>query len=258
MRLFASLLAITVPFHGCQTPGVSPPSDVASAPALGSAVNDKNSKISANAEAAELANLANPDGLPKQAAAGAISVVRSLAGPANPDDRSAALSLVNQAMKGQLKEAQEGWIASRQGANALLARIDSLEEQVAAERVKASVDLQSRINEADSAANASRKKWLTLIFFGFGAIGTAGGVVMLILQANPAVAASYAFLGPKAGFCALGAGITLIATGIAVNAIERLIEAHPYVFAGMVSAALALIGVSATLVWSNHMHHVSK
>lgn len=254
MRLFLPLLSFALLLPECQNGKLPPPSNVASAPVLGAVVASKDSKISANAEAAEIANLSNPDGPPKSATAGAISVVRSLAGPANAEDRAVALALVNKALTGKLIEAQNGWEEARHNATALLSRIDALETQVAEERVQAANDLQAKLKEAENQANAARKKWITIIFMGFGAIGVAGGVVMFVLLANPATAASYAFLGPKAAFCSLGAGLTLIATGIAVNAIESLIEAHPYVFLTSISVAVAFAITALALTYSNHKH----
>lgn len=254
MLKWLPFLALAIIPPGCQTKSLPPPSDVVSAPALVLALKDKDSKLSAHAEATEIAIKAGPEGAQKDAASGAISVVRSLAGPSSPEDRSAALSLVNQALSGKLEEAKGSWDRARMDAMVLTDTINELEQTVAKERVQAAADLQAKLKEAQEEANAARKKWITMIFFGLGALGTAGGVVMLVLGANPATAASYAFLGPKAAFCAIGAGLTLIATGIAVNAIERALESHPWVIWTGLGLAAASGIVASSLILSNHLH----
>jgi len=235
----------------CHGPSQPAPTNLPSAPKLGEASDARLSRISASAEATELANSHNPDGPAKTAVFESNSVVRKLAGPATESDRLEAIKLVNSALNGKLNEALTGWAKARGDAEALNARIQSLEQQVAAEKERAKAEMAAKIKEIQDEAAKERKRWIMLSTIGLGALALAAGVVMLVAGSQ------YPFLGPRMAFATMGGGITLIATGIAVNAIERALEAHPWIIYSGIGLAFAFALVAGALGYSNHRHHVT-
>lgn len=251
MKFLALSLGLALMPLGCSTKTSVPPTNVASASKLEAIVDQKDSKVSASLEAAEYANAQNPIGPAKTATAGAISVGRAYAGPATAEDRAQMMALVNKALTSKLQEAEQGWAKERADGTNLLARINSLERQVEAERVQAANDLKAKLKEAEDKANSERRKWIMILTIGIGSLGVAAGVATLLLGSQ------YPFLGPKAGFSAIGAGLTLIAVGIAINAIERLLDNHPWIVGTGVGCAVLLATIAAALIYSNHSHHKS-
>ncbi len=236
---------------------VPPPTSLPSSPKLESVEAQKASKISANAEAADVAADKIQDESVKASVKGPISVVRSLAGPATDKDRAEALALVVKAQSGKLSEAQEGWAKARNDADLKNAEIAALKAKIEQEKAFAQAEMEKRLKEASDKANAERKRIITFIFFGLGALGVAGGVVIMILSANPLYAAN-PLVGPKAGLCAIGAGLSMIGTGIAVNAIERALENHPWIVASGAGISLVLALVAGAFIYANHNHASGK
>ncbi len=209
---------------------------------------DSASKIAANAEAADFAASSVPDENVKASIKGPISVIRSLAGPATDKDRAEAMALVVKAQAGKLAEANEGWAKARASADAMNAEVARLNSLIEQERAQAKLDLERKLDEANQKADASRKRIITFIFFGIGAIGIAAGPVMLILAGqNP-------IFGPKIAFSTMAGGAVLIATGIAINSIEKALEAHPWIIYSGIGLAFVAGIVVLVLMYANHEH----
>lgn len=210
---------------------------------------DSSSKIAANAEAADFAANSIEDTNTKAAVKGPISVIRSLAGPATDKDRADAMALVVMAQAGKLEEANAGWSKARQDADAKNAEISRLKSQIEQERAAAALEQQRKVDEANQKADAARKRIITFIFFGLGAAAVAAGPVMLILAGQNPV------FGPKIAFATMGGGAVLIATGIAINSIEKALEAHPWIVYTGIGLALAAVIVVLALMYSNNSHN---
>lgn len=238
---------------GCHTvPTPPPPANVASAPALAAASTQQQSKAAAAVAAATAANDANPPGPAQVATAGELSVAQaSLPAPADAD-RAEALARVNAALTGRLDEAQQGWAKARTDAAALADRVKALEEQVAAERTAAAAELKRQLDEARSQARkeaeAKERLLITAIFFGVGALLILGAAAVLFLRAQVPI------FGPQVAIWLGAAGMALILTGIIVRAVERLIEDHPFIFWGGITAAVLAVVASVVLMIANHHH----
>lgn len=119
--------------------------------ALNTAESNQSSKASASVGAASVANQSNPDGNPKVAVAGELGVASANLPVATPSDANAALARVNQALTGQLSDAQKGWNTAIADANVAKAQIVTLTTQVAVEQATA----------AAAVRNAEIKVWQT-------------------------------------------------------------------------------------------------
>lgn len=255
--LAAPVLAIALMggcFGGKPTPA---PTNLPSSPKLENIEAQKASIISANAEAADVAADKIPDETVKASVKGPISVIRSFAGPATDKDRAEAMALVVKAQAGKLAEAQEGWAKARNDADLKNAEISALKAKIEQEKAFAQAEMERRLKEAGEKAASERKRLMTIIFFGLGALSVAGGVVIMILAANPLYAAN-PLVGPKAGLAAIGAGLSLIGTGIAVNAIERALDNHPWIVAGGAGVAAVLAVAAGAFIYANHNHASGK
>lgn len=247
------LLAFALIPPKCQTtPPPPPPANVASAPALATATEARMSKLSAHAEAADVAADKIAEPLVRTSVKGPLSVVRSLAGPATDADRAAALALVVQAQAGKLDAANAGFATARADAAALTTRLRELETIVAAERAAAAGELQRQLaaarDEARRAAVARERTLKTMIFFGLGAALCLAAVASVFLRAY------LPFLGPNVTVAIGAGGVMLLLLGIVTRAIERLIDDHPYIFwGGLLFTVCALVGAVA-LIFANHHH----
>lgn len=215
----------------------------------------KLSKIAAAIEAASFANSQNPDGFPKSATNNMLKLGRSWAGAPIEADRIEFMKLVNLELAGKLTEAKDGYEKAMAEVDAKNREIERLKVQIAAEREKAKAEIQAKLDEANSAAEAMRDRIITYIMFGSGAFLLFAGVVMLVLAGK--FGAIYPFLGPRAAFAAIAAGLVLVATGIAVNAIERALEQHPWILYAGAGASLLCVAVAGALIYANH-HHVTN
>ncbi len=251
MRSFLVILAILnlIP-SGCSNSGNKPiAGPVTSLVKLDQSVQNRESKVSASLEASEYAAGFLEPSTTKDAVIGSIQVGRSWAGPATDADRAEFMALVNKAMALKLGEAKAGWDKSRQEASSSSTELAALKIKVAEDTVRAQANLDARIKEIQDQADKERKHWITLVTMGFGSIAIAAGVAMFFLQAQ------LPFLGPRIAFATIAAGITLIATGIAVNSIERALEAHPWIVYTGLGTILALGLVAGSLAYSNYLHH---
>lgn len=249
MRLLTAVLALSLPFGSCKNAVL--PTQPPAATQLGKAQDDRDSKISAYSEATETAINTMADSPSKTAAFESNSVVRRLAGPATDKDRLDAQKLVNLALSGKLADAQKGWAAARTDADTKNDVIAGLEKKLKEQQTQAALDLQAKLDQ-------NQRKWQTAIFMGGGALGVVIGIIILVLVANPATALTYGFLGPRAGFACIGAGLALILIGVAINSVERLIDNHPWIFGGAVAIALGLGLTAAVLSYANHHNHVNS
>ncbi len=247
--LLSLFLAFTIWPSSCFHKPLPPPTNLPSEGRLGSAVSNKDSKISANAEAADFASERIIDETVKGAVKGPISVIRSLSGPATDKDRADAMSLVVKALSGKLAESNTGWATARQEADAKIAEIATLKSSIEHEKQVARTEQERQLKEANDKANAERKKWVMLVTIGLGSLCLAASVAILFL------ASTYPLLGPKASFATAGAGVTLIGIGIAINAVERALEEHPWIVASGVGISVILLAIAGSLIYANHSHH---
>lgn len=103
--------------------------------------------------------------------------------------------------------------------------------------------------EAEQRAKAEQTKWVTIIFFGVGALFIAGGIVVLV------TAASVPMFGPKAGFGIIGAGVGLSGVGIVINQVQNFLFNHPWVVGTGVFICIAAFLLACGLMISNYLHH---
>lgn len=244
-----ALVFLVLGLGRCQSvPTPPPPANVVSAPALKAATSDQSSKASAAVQGATLANQSNPEGMPKTAVAGELTVATANLPLPTDQDRLEALQRVNAALSGDLAGAKASWLKATSDAALLSDKVRALEAQVEAERLAAAQELQRQLatarNEERQKAEAAQRKLLGLIFYGFGALLVAAGAAMLLLGAQ------IPFLGPRAALSAGGAGIALIATGVATN---ELLNHAWVIWVGLATTAIAL-AVSGALLYSNHQH----
>ncbi|HTB63878.1 MAG TPA: hypothetical protein VK737_09835 [Opitutales bacterium] len=133
--LFSVLLGLLLLLPGCASPAL--PGQTPAEVKLDSAQSRQLSAASASVEAANHANSANPDGAPKAAVAGELTVAQANLPTPTAEDSRVALTRVNAALSGQLAEAQKGWDTATARAQTLDAQITTLQKQVAAERAAA-------------------------------------------------------------------------------------------------------------------------
>ncbi len=245
-------LALLFGLVTCEPRKTPPPANVISAPALKAASSEQQSKASAAVEAATSANLVNPDGAPKTATAGELSVASANLPPPEDKDRIEALARVNLALKGDLLSANAEWAKARDAGAALSARVAQLELQVETERKQAAIELQRRIQAIQDEARAKTRQTQTYIFFGGGALLIAAAAAILFLGA------SVPMFGPKAAIAVGGAGLALILVGTLLNAINNFIEQHPYIFWGTLVMAAAGCVAAGALMFANHQHAKEK
>ncbi len=241
--VFAALFSASVPT--CAHRPVPPPTNVASAPALGDAEKSRLSQIGAHAEAAEIANAKQPSGPVTSAVAGPISVIRKLAGPATDEDRATALALVNQALSGKLAEAETGWASAINNASVLNARIADLERKVEAERTAAAAELARRLDEEHRRAALEERRMIGWIFYGGAALCLALGATAFSLIGSVPI------IGPNVARGLLLTGVCLAVSGVAINQLL----AHPWVVWVSLGTGVAVLIGTAALMYANHHHH---
>ncbi|MCM2276101.1 MAG: hypothetical protein NDI75_15035 [Candidatus Didemnitutus sp.] len=249
----AFALCVMFSLAGCKsTPAPPPASDVASAGRLSEATHEQQSKAAAAVQAASTANEQNPDGNPKEAVRGELSVASANLPEPSDKDRVDALARANLALSGKLSDAEAKWAAARDEAAALRSRIAELEQQVKREREEAARELQRQLqaarDEAQREAEARERLVLTLIFFGTGALLLVGGVACGVLSAQ------IPMLGPRAATAIGAAGGLLICVGMLIRFVERLMDRHPGLFWGGIVGAVALVAIALSLIYANHRH----
>ena len=138
--LAAILLGLLTLAAGCASG--APPGETPSEKKLAVVQDAQLSQAAAAVNAAKFANQANPDGPPKTATAGELSVADANLPDAKPADAREALARVNAALTGQLAAAQKSWNDAVAQGNALQGKVDALEKQVIAERATAAANEQ--------------------------------------------------------------------------------------------------------------------
>lgn len=240
---------------GCLgTPPV--PTVVPSAVKVDAKSDEIGSKRTAAIEAADYANGFNPDGAPKTATSNALRAALYYSPKSTDADRVAFMKMVNLDLAGKFAEAKIGWDRARADADARAKELEDLRAKAKSEQDEAARAWQQKLDAAHQEARKARDRWIMGIFFGGGALLVIGGVVILVLGAQ--FSALYPALGPKAAFCALGAGLILISIGIAVNAIQDVLERHPYAVLGVAGGAAVLVSVAGGLIYANHHHATTK
>jgi outer membrane murein-binding lipoprotein Lpp len=219
--LFSVLLGLLLLLPGCASPAL--PGQTPAEAKLDAAQSRQLSAASASVEAAGRANSANPDGAPKAAVAGELTVAQANLPPPSVDDSRAALTRVNAALSGQLAEAQKGWDAATARAQTLDAQITTLQKQVVAERA--------------AAAAAQRKSTDRLCVVAALLVGSA-----LFIAAALSLAAGMYFTLPKLEYGALG-----LALGGAVAFFAATQVGSPRF---NLLALVVLVGGVATLIYT--------
>ncbi|HVU38087.1 MAG TPA: hypothetical protein VHC95_07110 [Opitutales bacterium] len=222
MFLTVALFALLC-FAGCSAPAL--PGQTASEVKLDRAQDAQLSHAAAAVQAAQTANQANPEGLPKTATAGELGVANANLPEPKPEDAREALARVNAALTGQLATAQAAWAKAEAQGNALQGKIDDLQKQVAAEK-------------AAAAANEKKANDRLCII---AALIIGGG---FSLGAGLSLAAGLYFALPKLEYGAAGLGL---AGGLAFFAATQVGTTHFNLLAtGIILAGLA---AAAYTVW---------
>lgn len=254
-NLAAYCLLSIIPFSCSPKKEVSVSTQVPSQQKVDVVVERNQSKVSAALEVAELTNQHNPDGPAKTATAGVIAAGRAYANwPISNDDRVEFQKLANKYLKGQLEDANQQLQDIKQDAIKKDGEIQRLKQNIEAERISAQNEINRKIKEASAERQILRDRFINAIFFGVGALCVVAGIVILVLGGQ--YAAIYPTLGPKAGFCAIGAGLVLISIGIAINAIERALDNHPWIVGIGCGVSILLLAIAGAMIYSNH-HHVT-
>ncbi len=136
--LFAIFIGLLTLLGGCASPGL--PGQTPSERKLATAQSAQLSHAAAAVNAAQAANQANPDGLPKTATAGELSVADANLPPAKTEDAREALARVNAALTGELATAQKAWNDAETKGHYLEDKVDTLQKQVATERAAATAN----------------------------------------------------------------------------------------------------------------------
>lgn len=216
---------------------------------------------------------------PDQPAKDAVGQELELASAKLPEpsasDQLAAEKRVTAILTGKLDEAKKLYADAsgeaakfKQQADALNAQIATRDAQIADLQAKAKAEQEANAkayktaldakdaqikaakDEAQREIERQQRKWQTAIFFGVGALLTAGGIIVLL------TASSVPMFGPRAGFALIGAGGGLIAVGILINQVQNFFDAHPYIVGGTILACIFAAAGACVLMWSNHMHHL--
>jgi hypothetical protein len=200
------ILAVAAMLAGCRSPMALP--ETPAEAKLDSAQTKQLSAAAAAVDAANVANQANPDGLPKTAVNGELEVADANLPPASAADGKAALERVNEALAGDLEKSRAGWAAAIQEGNTLSSKVSDLEKQVAVERA--------------TAAEAQRKATDRLCVIAALAVGGA-----LFVGAALSLAAALYFGLTKlklgaAGLALCGAGAFFAATQVGTTRFDVL------------------------------------
>ena len=238
------------------------------------AINSALSKASASAGAIVSINSGQPAGPKTDGVANEAKLIQAVAGKPTVQDSLDASERARIVAEGKSAEIAKAY-ATAQSESAILSQSldkakaelatsnsalqeakkqadleqSKLTDRLKAQEAKLQDDADKRVAAAESKATAERKRWITGCTIGLGAFLLAAGVVILVMTPQ------YPFLGKNAAFAAMVGGGTLIAVGVAVNAIENLIDSHPWVIWAGLGATSLLTAVAMALVYSNHFHH---
>ena len=250
----AALASLIVLLSGCwvtakKSPPAPPPSQVASAPALGAAQRDSWSKVAAADQALMRALFPLPDSIYKMAALGEASVIAIHAGEATPEDLKAAYDRVDAGLRGDLKAANAMLETARAAASSDKARIAELEQQVKNEQIKAAEELRRQLaaarDEARKEADAQQRKIAAWIFYGGGFLLAVSAAVVL------GTAAYVPFFGPRlAVVLGLASGVS-----VGLGALVNELLANPWIVRTLLGILVAAVATAGGIAYSNHFHH---
>lgn len=250
MRIILVLICVLI--VGCQTKTLIPAAKLASEDRITAESDLRSSKVSSALSAADYANDHNPDGPAKDATKRAIAVGLFWSGPATPSDREAFRQMVDLELKGKIDEARKIADAEKGKAAESDSRLKELKADLEKERIRAAAELQALKDKYENKLRSQRDRWVTGLTIGIGSIAILTGVVMLVLGGQ--FSAMYPWIGPRLAFATILGGMASVGTGIAINAIERALDRHPWIiYTGMGLAASAVL-VAMVLAYSNHHH----
>lgn len=273
--LLLGLLSTCIKPAPIAAPVVAPagPATVAVAPAVaeaGKAQAAINSKISAAAGVILDLNATQAAGPATAGIEGEASGIKQLAGEPTAEDQAAALKRKATDLAGDLAKIT-GQYQHEHDANVSLRTRAELAEKTRDDAIAAAkleqesqrVKFQAEIDRITAAANARVASaaleakaeqdakinfWLQIGSFGLGVVFCIGAVA----AGQFAVAAP--FLGPNIIRCLWAIGGGLIALGLLIRSVDRFIDAHPYLFYGLLIGMAVALVAAAILAWSNHHH----
>lgn len=249
--LALSFVCATLTPQSCSKP-TPPPATVPSAPKLEAQQGDNLSRIAAAANAQGKAIATLPASNAKAAIEGENAVIQARAGEAKPKDQADADARVIAALNGQLAEANAAWAKALETATADKQRIAELEQSVDREQKAAAEELRRQLAAARSEATQKEQLYVSLLLFGLGALC----IVAAFLIGQMAVTIPQ--FGPRAAVGFGLAGATLIAVGIGLRVVSRMIDEHPYVFWGSILFAVLAAVVGGALIYANHKHATAQ
>ncbi len=251
--LFSVSLAF-LGFHGCQTVPTPPaPTETKSGPALNASELEFKGTIEAQGLAATYAAKTLPESNAKSAVQGPVGVITTLTtGTSTQKQRDDAMAPVLLALQGKLTEASVGWEKALSDAATLRNRVSDLEAQVKQERIDAAAELTRQLqavrDEERRKAEADTRHMISLIFFG-------GGAILLLATAGVLYfSATVPQLGPRVAIFTGGAGLGLIASGVAILELLN----HPAVVWWGLGISCTFLACAATAIWYNHIHAVKS
>ena len=235
------------------------------------------SKVSASAGAIDTINQGQPPGPRTDGVKGETVLIKTLTGPPTTEDQLAAEQRARIVAEGKADEIAKAYHQAQSDADAQKSRADKAESDLKTanddlakvpDRIAAAIkDAQAEAQKKSDAAfaqvkadadrrvaeaNSATRKLQLAIFFGFGALLFAVGVVVLL------TAAQVPMFGPKAGFGLMGAGAGLIAIGVVVSEVQNFIDQHPWIIGAGLGLVGALVVAAAALMFANHHHHLAS
>lgn len=246
MRPLIALLALAL--AGClqQHPVAKPAAPMGSA-LIETISAEQGSKAAAAVHAAVVANASNPDGAPKQATDGELSVAAANLPQPTQADTAEALARANLALSGQLAEASKQWTGAKADAAKLSQDLTSAKAELASEQArnaKAIAALEKQLADSKSEYLAAQRRYLNWGFHGIGILCILAGIGCFTFASTLPMA------GPKLGFALIATGAGMIAAGIAV----AWVFAHLWVL-GVAAAVIAALG---GIAYANHHHGTTE
>ena len=232
---------------GCMTQPVAKPAAPMGSARVETISAAQGSKAAAAVQAAAAANASNPDGAPKQATAGELSVAAANLPQPTHADAAEALARANLALNGQLAEAERQWTAAKADAAKLAQDLAAAKTELASEQArsaKAIAALEKQLADSKSEYLAAQRRYLNWGFHGIGILCILAGIGCFTFASTLPMA------GPKLGFGLIATGAGMIAAGIAV----AWVFAHLWVL-GIAAAVIAALG---GIAYANHHHGTTE